>query len=131
MKAASCICSLLPTLKGSRELEQLAALVPSTPYARAVPEPPPLSLTLPVELLSELERRVTERVLAEIRHGEASSPWLSLAEAADYLRWPKARLYKLTAAHAIPHRKHEGRLLFRRDELDVWIDGYRQGPTHR
>ena len=40
------------------------------------------------------------------------SPWLNITDAADYLRWPKQRLYKLTANGGIPHYKHEARLLF-------------------
>jgi excisionase family DNA binding protein len=57
-----------------------------------------------------------------------SSPYMTLAEAADYLRWPKKRLYKLTAAGAIPHRKHEHRILFHVRELDLWLESFCEGP---
>jgi Helix-turn-helix domain len=57
------------------------------------------------------------------------SPYMNLAEAAEYLRWPKKRLYKLTAAGAIPHRKHEHRILFLVRELDAWLDGFCEGPV--
>jgi hypothetical protein len=40
------------------------------------------------------------------------------------------RVYNLTAAGAIPHRKHADRVLFRRDELDAWLDRYREGRRH-
>jgi hypothetical protein len=43
------------------------------------------------------------------------------------LRWSVKRIRNLTAAAAIPHRKHEGRVLFHRDELDAWLDRYRDG----
>ena len=43
-------------------------------------------------------------------------------EAADYMRWPVKRIYNLTAAGAVPHRKQEGRVLLHRDELDAWLD---------
>jgi excisionase family DNA binding protein len=56
----------------------------------------------------------------------ATSPWLSAASAADYLDWPKQRLYKLTADGAIPHYKQDGRLLFHRQELDRWLADFRQ-----
>ena len=92
----------------------------------------PISLAVSPELLDRIAQRagqiVAERVLARVG-AVSASPWLTVAEAAEYLRWPRERLYKLTAARAIPHRKHDGRLLFRRDELDDWIDGFREGPA--
>lgn len=58
------------------------------------------------------------------------SPWLSADKAALYLDWSKQRLYKLTASGAIPHYKHEGRLLFHRGELDRWMAEHAQ-PARR
>jgi excisionase family DNA binding protein len=82
------------------------------------------------ELLEAIARRV-----AELQHelsgqgdgGEERSPWLSVSSAAEYLDWPKGRLYKLSARGEIPHYKHEGRLLFRRDELDEWLSRFALG----
>jgi excisionase family DNA binding protein len=48
-------------------------------------------------------------------------PYLSIQEAADYLDWPKKRIYNLTSKKEIPHRKHGNRLLFVRAELDQWV----------
>jgi len=84
----------------------------------------------------ELAERVARRVLElEREHGAASangkSPWLGIAEAASYLGWPRQRLYKLTASGAIPHYKQEGRLLFRRDELERWLADFAEGPERR
>ena len=56
-----------------------------------------------------------------------TSPWLTIDEAAEHTRLPKNTLYKLTAAGAVPHYKPGNRLLFRRDELDDWIEGFREG----
>ncbi len=67
-------------------------------------------------------------MLAEIATTTAATPYMTIDEAADYLRWSKERIYKLTAARAIPHIKHEGRLLFRRDDLDAWLADYHEGP---
>jgi excisionase family DNA binding protein len=92
----------------------------------------PLSLAVPPELVDVIAEHVGEIVAERVieRLGTATgSPWMTVAEAAEYLRWPRERLYKLTAAGAIPHRKHDGRLLFSRDELAEWIDGYREGPS--
>ena len=58
---------------------------------------------------------------------EGATPWMNADTAAGYLDWPKQRLYKLTAQGSIPHYKHDGRLLFHRQELDQWLTGHRQG----
>ena len=61
------------------------------------------------------------------------SPYLTADEAAGYIRFPKKRIYNLTRAGSIPHRKQDGRLLFRRDELDAWLDDperFRDGYAH-
>ena len=64
---------------------------------------------------------------AQARASEERSPWMAIEGAASYLDWPKQRLYKLCASGAIPHYKQEGRLLFRRDELDAWLARFAQG----
>jgi excisionase family DNA binding protein len=77
-----------------------------------------------LQLLSEqISERVADQIVAQLaeRDNGNESPWLSIDAAAAHLDWPKQRLYKLTAQGAIPHYKHDGRLLFRRDELDQWL----------
>lgn len=86
-------------------------------------------------LLDQLAARIAEEVAARLAEqqlpgGESSagrSPWMSVEAAAAYLDWPRQRLYKLTAQNAIPHYKHDGRLLFHRHELDHWLARHRQG----
>jgi excisionase family DNA binding protein len=53
-----------------------------------------------------------------------ASPWLDFDAALAYLGFSRDRLYKLTAARAIPFRKKRGghALLFHRDELDRWLE---------
>jgi hypothetical protein len=43
----------------------------------------------------------------------------------DALHWP-AQVVEgyLVDYDVVPHRKHEGRVLFHRGELDAWLDGY-------
>ena len=94
-------------------------------------ERPSLAATVELdELVERLARRIVqlEHELAPASEpgGERSS-WMSIERAAAYLDWPRQRLYKLTASGAIPHYKHEGRLLFRRDELAAWLQGFAQG----
>lgn len=84
---------------------------------------PSLSWSIPPHLIEALAHRV-----AEIGTTTSASPYMTADEAAEYLRWPKERIYKLTAARTIPHRKHDGRLLFHRDELDTWLNEHREGP---
>jgi excisionase family DNA binding protein len=83
-------------------------------------------LWLPVELDSNTLAAIAAALPAE--RPSSKSPYMTLAEAADYLRWPKKRLYKLTAASAIPHRKHDHRILFPVGELEAWLDEFREGP---
>ena len=80
-------------------------------------------------LLAELAERIAHRVaeLAPAPAIEEASRWMGIERAAAYLDWPRQRLYKLTAAGAIPHYKQEGRLLFSRDELDAWLRGFAGG----
>jgi excisionase family DNA binding protein len=83
-------------------------------------------------LLDQLADQIAERVAEQLRHElldrnhDQHTPWLSLDTAAAYLDWPKQRLYKLTAQGAIPHYKHDGRLLFNRSEIDSWLRQYSQ-----
>jgi excisionase family DNA binding protein len=84
--------------------------------------------TLLEQLAEQIADRVSERLRRELldRNDERRSPWLSVEKAAAYLDWPKQRVYKLSAQGAIPHYKHDGRLLFRRDELDHWLRSHAQ-----
>jgi excisionase family DNA binding protein len=86
----------------------------------------PLAITMPipVELIEQIAARTAELVLGRI--GEfvtPTSPWLDLEGAIAYTGFGRDKLYKLTAAQAIPFRKKEDGqgLLFHRDELDAWL----------
>ena len=81
--------------------------------------------------LEELVERAVRRAIEaqhEQRHppADAPTPWMGISKAADYLDWPRQRLYKLTASGAIPHVKQDGRLLFHRGELDRWLAQHAQ-----
>jgi excisionase family DNA binding protein len=79
-----------------------------------------------MDVLDDLAQRV-----ADILASDQSSPWLSAPEAAAYLRFPLKRVYNLTSAHAIPHHRQGGRIVFHRAELDEWLDGLYCGPLRR
>ena len=82
-----------------------------------------LTIDLAEPLLDALAERVAELVLGRLERPEAS-PWMDLPAAANYLRFSRDRLYKLTAAGAIPCRRQPGgqRLIFHRAELDRWLE---------
>ena len=92
-------------------------------------------MTTPLEaLLEQLSEQIANRVSEQLRteltqQNDNRSPWLDIKAAATYIDWPKQRLYKLTAQGAIPHYKHDGRLLFNRPELDQWLRHYAQPHT--
>ena len=94
-------------------------------------EPLPANLTDAIERLAQLiAQRVVEhhdRLGSDSDQESERSPWMNLDTAARHLDWPKQRLYKLTAGGRIPHYKHEGRLLFHRDELDAWLQRFAAG----
>jgi excisionase family DNA binding protein len=85
----------------------------------------PLALTLPDGLVEQIAQRVAGLLREHAAAGaEALSPWLSFEQACAYLGFSPDRLYKLTAARAVPVRKKAGGqgLIFHRDELDRWIE---------
>lgn len=84
-----------------------------------------LAFVVPDELLQALAERTAELVAARLASAPpADSPWLDFEGAAAYLGFSRDRLYKLTAARAIPFRKkRDGQgLLFHREELDRWVE---------
>jgi excisionase family DNA binding protein len=84
-----------------------------------------VSVTLPHELLEAAAERVVELLLERLpTTPAAASPWLDFDAALVYLGFSRDRLYKLTAARAIPFRKkRDGQgLLFHRGELDRWLE---------
>jgi excisionase family DNA binding protein len=82
-----------------------------------------LLLTVPAALVEAIAARAAELTCEQLAR-EQPSPWLDVERAAAYLGFSRDRLYKLTAARAIPFRKQQGgqRLLFHRAELDHWIE---------
>jgi excisionase family DNA binding protein len=84
-----------------------------------------LALVVPDQLVDELAERTAALVSARLAPAaRTESPWLDLEGAMAYLSFSRDRLYKLTAAKAIPFRKKlDGQgLLFHRDELDRWVE---------
>src|SRR5438034_2565605 len=94
--------------------------------AHTSPETTSLTVTLPPQFVEAVAQRVAA-LLEQAQPTEPVSPWICGARAAaDYLGCSEDRMKKLTAAGAIPHRKQAGRVFYRRDELDDWLDDHYQ-----
>jgi len=85
-----------------------------------------LSLAVPEALVEAVAQRVAD-LLAE-RSAPEPEPWIGVEQAAEHLACPRSRVYALSSAGRIPHRKDGSRLLFRRSELDDWLE---QGGAKR
>ncbi|MDP9417215.1 MAG: helix-turn-helix domain-containing protein [Actinomycetota bacterium] len=100
----------------------------------AVPLPLPLAgdrvSAVVRALLAELDEQALDQLaellaprLAERIAPATTSPWLDVDEAAAYLRCSRQRIYDLRhAGDLTPHRDGR-RLLFRRDDLDAYLNG--------
>ena len=77
-----------------------------------------LALAVPVELVDAIACRVAELL------ADQSQPagYLDVAEAAEYLRCPKSRIYELASAKRLAHERDGRRLLFRRSDLDAVLE---------
>lgn len=80
-----------------------------------------LTIDLPPEMIEQIASRAAELVAARKQNGEPDA-WLSVAEAADYLRCSAGRIYQLVSARRIPFAKDGSRTLFRRSALDLWVE---------
>jgi len=87
-----------------------------------------LGIPLPAAVVEALAEAIAQRLEVPLSQTRvAGSPWLNGSqEAADYLRWPKGRVDK--SIRLMPHYRERGRLMFRREELDAWLEGFYEGP---
>lgn len=83
-----------------------------------------IRLLLSSETVASLAAQVADAVAERLPARTDASPWLTAREAAEHLRWPLGRIYK--NVRVMPHYKHQGRLMFRRDELDRWLESHRE-----
>ena len=85
-------------------------------------EAPVIRVELPVtdDLVAALAPAIAD-LLAERQAAPAVDAWLTVDEAATYLRCNRSRIYALTSQGALPVHKDGSRSLFRRSELDQYI----------
>jgi excisionase family DNA binding protein len=79
-----------------------------------------VSLSLTEDLVTVLAQRVAGRLESEQANNAES--WIGVDAAATHLACPKSRIYRLVSQRRIPFEKDGARLLFRRADLDVWVE---------
>ena len=92
--------------------------------------PTGITITLPPALVEEIARQVAASIGATQRPTQRRR-WLTVPEIAVHVSWSPDRVYRLTAAGAMPCRRIGSRVLFDRDEVDTWLDEHREGPRPR
>jgi excisionase family DNA binding protein len=80
-----------------------------------------IKLTITDEAIEAIAARAAELVLEQIGREPETSPYLSVAEAADYLRSSKQRVYDLLSSGRVTRRKDGARVLVERAELDRYL----------
>lgn len=92
------------------------------PPNRDLGDPDDMGLSLSVS--QAFVEAVAARTLELLKRRAASETerWIGVEDAAAHLACPRSRIYALSCARRIPHRKDGARLLFRRSELDAWLD---------
>ncbi len=86
-----------------------------------------LRLALPAELLDQIAELAAERVLTQLA-AAPPSPYLTIPEAAEYLRCKRQRIDDLLSAGKLTRHKDGRRTLILRSELEAYIAG-RGGPV--
>jgi excisionase family DNA binding protein len=95
---------------------------PSLAVVPDASETPRVTLTIPAEVLAELKEAVKREVVAELRSEQrpASSPYLTIPEAADLLRCSRGRIDNLLSARRLSRVKEGGRTLLLRAEVEAY-----------
>src|SRR5579862_842466 len=82
------------------------------------------SLTLTIELTREQLEAIAERVAELLTRQPVAAPeWLNTTEAAQHLACKPARIHDLVQLGHLEPRRDGRRLLFRRRDLDGYLDG--------
>lgn len=82
-----------------------------------------LSIDLDPDLVHKLALMVKADVIRELKIERKASPYLTVGEAAAYLRCSPQRIYDLCCARKLTPHKDGSRSLFRRDDLDAVLTG--------
>jgi excisionase family DNA binding protein len=80
-----------------------------------------LRLDVPAELIEAIAQRAAEIVVERQAEAEAT-PYLTVEEAAEYLRCNRKRVYDLCSQRRLPFVKDGSRTLLRRADLDAHLE---------
>ena len=83
----------------------------------------PLWLPVPEDWIERIAERAVKRVLVQLDIGSPKppSPYLTVDEAATYLRCKRQRVYDLLSARRLTRYKDGSRVLVARSELDDYL----------
>lgn len=77
--------------------------------------------------LSEIERKL-DRIMKKLEDPEGTDPvWMTTAEVAKYVGISKAMVTNLRT-YKLPYYKLGGRILFKKQEVNEWIEKTRNKP---
>ena len=79
-----------------------------------------INISLPLEIVEEITRRVTEALAASLDL-RRTPELLTTAQAAEYLNCKPQRIYDLKSRGDLPAFKEGGRVLIRRADLDALL----------
>lgn len=82
----------------------------------------PVSLTFPPELIEQIAQRAAE-IVERSQPSPETAGYLDHAQAANYIAANPRRLYDLVSAQLIPVYKDGSRNLYRRCDLDAYVEG--------
>jgi len=77
-------------------------------------------MTIRLELDDDTLDAIADAVAQRLQPN-GPEPWIDVTAAAEHLACKRQRIYDLVHAGRIPHYKDGSRLLFRRSELDDWL----------
>ncbi len=85
-----------------------------------------LRAELPPEAIEQIVAAVTARVLAELHSSPTTTPsaYMSIPEAAGYLRCKRQRVDDLLSAGKLTRHKDGSRTLVSRDEIEAHLKGH-------
>jgi excisionase family DNA binding protein len=98
-----------------RPRRSLEAVGQSNPLGAVV------ELALSAAALDAIAVRVAD-LLADRHASTGPEPWIGVEDAAHHLACSPKRIYDLKAQGRVPHRKDGSRVLFRRSDLDAYLD---------
>lgn len=79
-----------------------------------------IRLDLPDAVIEAIAQRAAAILAAQAP--TASAPWLSTQQAADYIAAKPARIHDLTALGKLTPRRDGRRLVFKRSDLDAYLE---------